>query len=370
MALLAMATPCKKRKLASPQSSSYSSTPPSVSNAAPGVPLAVLDEPQLDELLPSMMSGWTGPMSGTLLRRGQDAFDYKMKAAGGKRTCKPVWPSVCKPQKFAEWQKGREWLQWSDSLGVFCIVCRGRNSTNFAEGMRYSNLEWGQNGMKWIKRHEGSSDWSTGNSGREHRDALSQILREKTEAQEVQEAQKKAKTEMKQDTCMPVQPVEPVAGVRRDELDAWFRGLYFAGQNRLSMVQTENYQNHMILGQHVMLRTHHSKTSIRDGWQAIHDARRRDVLDAVAASNTWSLMIDGITEPSKMFAAVAVFVAPDGELKCVFLDLFGIEAGVILAWEELDEVEKANQTLLEAENAVADLHAHVEQELAAAIDQD
>ncbi len=84
-----------------------------------------------------------------------------------------------------------------------------------------------------------------------------------------------------------------------------------------------------------MLKTHHNYNAIRDGFPALHSARHKDVLEALSCASTWSLMTDGITEPTKMFAFLAVFVdRTTGELRCAFLDLTEIEAGVVLSWED------------------------------------
>ena len=101
-----------------------------------------------------------------------------------------------------------------------------------------------------------------------------------------------------------------------------------------------------------MLKTHHSYNAIRDGFPALHSARRKDVLEALSCASTWSLMTDGITEPTKMFAFLAVFVdRTTGELRCAFLDLTEIEAGVVLSWESPAVAKEcASMKALEAKN--------------------
>ena len=134
--------------------------------------------------------------------------------------------------------------------------------------------------------------------------------------------------------------------LNRDELVNWACGLYWCGRNRLSLEQVMSYQRHMAL------KEHHSYNAIRDGFPALHSARRKDVLEALSCASTWSLMTDGITEPTKMFAFLAVFVdRTTGELRCAFLDLTEIEAGVVLSWEDPAVAKEcASMKALEAKN--------------------
>ncbi len=134
--------------------------------------------------------------------------------------------------------------------------------------------------------------------------------------------------------------------LNRDELVNWVCGLYWCGRNRLSLEQVMSYQRHMAL------KEHHSYNAIRDGFPALHSARRKDVLEALSCASMWSLMTDGITEPTKMFAFLAVFVdRTTGELRCAFLDLTEIEAGVVLSWEDPAVAKEcASMKALEAKN--------------------
>jgi hypothetical protein len=107
----------------------------------------------------------------------------------------------------------------------------------------------------------------------------------------------------------------------------------------MSILQMQAYQAHMVAkGEAVgMLETHHSYTAIRQGLASLYEALRLRNRRSLDEANVWSMMNDGITDPTKLICECVNFIDAQGVKQMPFLDLHEVSAGVVLDW--LEELE-------------------------------